>query len=65
MPPPAPLLCFVPGCSYETPPGAPTWEACITLLTTHAQSVHGAGGGIEGVGDVLVDKTKAVIARFR
>ena len=44
MPPPAPLLCSVPGCTYETPPGAPTWEACITLLTTHAQSVHGAGG---------------------
>ena len=44
MPPPAPLQCSVPGCTYETPPGAPTWEACITLLTTHAQSVHGAGG---------------------
>ena len=43
MPPPAPLLCSVPGCDYETPQGAPTWEACITLLTTYAQSVHGGG----------------------
>ena len=41
MPPPAPLLCSVPGCDYETPQGAPTWEACITLLTTYAQSDHG------------------------
>ena len=43
MPPPASLLCSVPGCDYETPQGAPTWEACITLLTTYAQSVHGGG----------------------
>ena len=44
MAPPAPLECSVEGCAYKTAPGAPTWEACITLLTTHAQSVHGVGG---------------------
>ena len=44
MPPPTPLQCSVPGCTYETPPGAPTWEAYIALLTTHAQSVHHVGG---------------------
>ena len=44
MAPPAPLDCSVEGCAYKTAPGAPTWEACITLLTTHAQSVHGVGG---------------------
>ena len=43
MTPLAPLLCSVPGCDYETPQRAPTWEACITLLTTYAQSVHGCG----------------------
>ena len=41
--PPAPLLCSLPGCDYETPQGAPTWEACITLLTSHAHSVQGGG----------------------
>merc|ERR1712081_66553 len=43
MPPPAPMLCSVPGYDYETQQGAPTWEACIMLLTTYAQSVHGGG----------------------
>ena len=48
MAPPAPLECSVEGCPYTTPPGAPTWDACITLLTTHAQSVHGGGGTQQG-----------------
>ena len=48
MAPPAPLECSVEGCAYKTAPGAPTWEAVITLLTTHAQSVHGGGGTQQG-----------------
>ena len=47
MAPPAPLECSVEGCGYKTQPGAPTWEACITLLTTHAQSVNGGGGTLQ------------------
>ena len=31
-------------CDFTTPPGVPTWELMVTLLTTHTQAVHGGGG---------------------
>ena len=45
MAPPTPLECSVNGCEYKTPAGTPTWDNCITLLNTHASSVHVVGGG--------------------
>ena len=40
MPTPASLTCTAPGCSFTTPPGAPTWENLIALLSLHTQSAH-------------------------
>ena len=44
MPPPTPMECSVEACEFTTPPGVPTWELMVTLLTTHTQAVHGGGG---------------------
>ena len=41
MPSPQPLECSHPECGYSTPPGCPTWDLIVTLLTQHTQSVHG------------------------
>ena len=38
------MECSVAGCELTTPPGVPTWELMVTLLTTHTQAVHGGGG---------------------
>ena len=45
MAPPPPLSCSDPACTYSTPVGTPTWELMVSQLSTHANTVHGSGGG--------------------
>ena len=42
MPPPDPLQCQVPGCTYQTPANTPKWDLMFQIMQNHRQDAHPA-----------------------